>query len=472
MSDSSRGSTEYEDRMSPNDAILWQNEIDPMLRSTILSVLVLSESPDLERIDHAVQRALRHVPRLRQRVVEDPLGVAPPRWESDPNFALRYHWRRVRISGEGSERDLLDLAQPLAMQAFDKDRPLWEMLLVEGLEGGRAALVMKLHHAISDGVGLLRMTSSLVERDAEPRAPKQGDERRRGSSSVLEDHRETPELGPFDRMLDAMRHRVDENLRAGQAIRRIWTETLFHPRRALETTRSIARTLRPVTEPMSPILRGRSLEQHFDVLEVKLETFKQASKGVGGSLNDAFVGAMTGGLRRYHQRHGRPVDELRMTMPINLRAGDSGRRAGNQFAPARFSVPIGIEDPAERMSRIGELVAEQRGEPALPHLDQITGVLGRLPLRMTVGLLGSMLKSIDFVTSNVPGPPFPVFAGGAHVERMFGFGPLSGAALNLTLFSYDGVCQIGVNMDCAAVRDPEVLVECLREGVAEVLALA
>jgi hypothetical protein len=166
------------------------------------------------------------------------------------------------------------------------------------------------------------------------------------------------------------------------------------------------------------------------------------------------------------------VDALRMTMPINLREGADAGRAGNQFAPARFAVPIAIRDPLRRMRALHELVAAQRAEPALPLVEEVSGLLARLPRGLAAGFLGSMLKAIDFVTSNVPGPQFPVYASGAQVVGMFGYGPLSGASANITGFSYDGRFQIGVNTDRAAVRDPDRFVGCLREGFDEVLAVA
>ena len=134
-------------------------------------------------------------------------------------------------------------------------------------------------------------------------------------------------------------------------------------------------------------------------------------------------------------------------------------------------MPVGIADPAERMKVFRERAIAQRGERALPLSEEISSVLARLPRTVTVSLFGSMLKAIDFVTSNVPGPPFPVFSCGAHVERMFGFGPLSGAAVNVTLFSYDGEVQLGINTDRAAVPDPGLFTDCLRRGLAEVLSV-
>jgi diacylglycerol O-acyltransferase len=219
-------------------------------------------------------------------------------------------------------------------------------------------------------------------------------------------------------------------------------------------------------------MTSRSLSVRLDAFEAPLEDLKRVGRAVGGTLNDAFVGAVTGGLRLYHAHHGVTVGELRMTMPINLRQGEEGRRAGNQFAPARFSVPVGIADPAARMRALQQRVRAQRCEPALPLSEEVAAVLSRLPGGLAVSLFGSMLKAIDLVTRNVPGPPFPVFASGALVERMVGFGPLSGAALNATLFSYDGRLAFGVSSDPAAVPDPEFLMECPRTGMAEVLSVA
>jgi WS/DGAT/MGAT family acyltransferase len=463
----------YEDRMSENDALMWNIERDPMLRSTILSMMLLEGQPDPSRFARAIERSLAKIPRLRQRVALDPLGAAPPRWERDPHFDLDYHVRRVRATGTGTLRDLLDLAQPIAMQAFDRDRPLWELYQVEGLEEGRFALVIKLHHSVSDGVGLVRMTSSLVERSPEPRPERPGGT----PPSVLED---PGSRGAFSRALDALAYRSRANLAHGAriagALRRNAGRALRDPLGAARgvgrTLASVARMLRPVSEPLSPLMRGRSMGVRFDLLSVPLDELKRAGKAAGGTLNDAFVGAVAGGLRIYHDQHAKPVDELRMTMPINLREGEKGQAAGNQFAPARFAVPIGIKDAEARLRRIRELVSAQRAEPALAVSDDVAVVLGRLPRALAASLFGSMLKAIDFITSNVPGPPYPVWASGARVERTFGFGPLSGAAANVTLFSYDGRCNVAISTDPAAVPDPELFAACLAQGIEEVLALA
>jgi WS/DGAT/MGAT family acyltransferase len=239
-------------------------------------------------------------------------------------------------------------------------------------------------------------------------------------------------------------------------------------RGTLETAQSLGRMLSPATTPLSPIMTGRSLSVRFDLLTVPLSETKAAAKQADGKLNDAFVAAVAGGLARYHQRHGAPVDALRMTMPISIRTADTSNLGGNQFVPARFPVPVNIVDPLDRMRTIRELVRQQRTEPALAFTDAIAGVLNRLPTSTVTALFGGMLKGVDFVTTNVPGAPFPVYLAGAKVEGNFAFAPLSGSAANIALLSYLDELQIGVNTDPAAIPDPDVFLACLEEGFEEI----
>ncbi len=460
----------YENRMSDSDALMWNIERDPVLRSTITGLWLLDQAPDPARLAERIERATRLIPRLRQRVAANPFSIAPPRWELDPDFDVDFHVRRVELPGRGSERELLDFLQPIAMQGFDRDRPLWELYVVEGLEEGRAGLVMKLHHAISDGVGLVQMTSQLVETWRIP-DPK----RTRKPMPPLP---EPQYLSRSERFLDALgyerRKQVGRALGVVESLRESLPEAIRDPlgtgRELAEALASVSRLMRPVSEPLSPLMRGRSTRLHLHTLTLPLAGLRAAARKAGGKVNDAFVAGVAGGLRRYHEHHDVAVERLRMTMPINLREGEKGKKAGNQFVPARFEVPVNVLDPVERMQRIGELVRHQREEPALPLVDEIASLLNRFPAAVSTQVFGSMLKNVDFVTSNVPGPQFDVYASGGRIESIFGFGPLSGSAANITLFSYNGDCGIGVNTDAAAVPDPQVFHDCLKEGLAEVLA--
>lgn len=459
---------QFDHRMSDADALMWHIERDPQLRSTITTVWILDQMPDESRLVEKIERASRLVPRLRERVSSSQLSLAPPRWEVDPDFELDFHVRRTRIPGKGTMRELLDMAQLFGMQSFDRDRPLWEMRLVDGLEGGRTALLMKLHHALSDGVGLVRMTTSMVELGREP------------ESGDLEPMPAPPPvhlMTQAERFLDAVdyerRKQADRVKRTWNALSEGIADVARDPMGAAKdfsgALGSVGRLLQPVSAPSSPLMTGRSSRWRFDTLRVPFTSVKDAAHRAGGRLNDAFVAAMAGGMRLYHDSHGAATAELRMTMPINMRETSGPTKAGNQFAPVRFMVPIDIDDAAERMKVIRELVHKQRDEPALPIIDEVASLLNRFPTAMTTALFGSMMKGVDFVTSNVPGPPFSVYVCGAAVEQIYGFGPLSGAAANITLFSYNGDLGIAVNTDRAAIPDPDTFLECLERGLAEIL---
>jgi diacylglycerol O-acyltransferase len=216
-------------------------------------------------------------------------------------------------------------------------------------------------------------------------------------------------------------------------------------------------------------MHARSLSVRFDSFTLPVDRLRTAAKRAQGRLNDAFVAGVAGGMQRYHAAHEAEVSHLRMTMPISVRDGETGRVAGNQFVPTRFPVPIDIADPAARMAAIRDLVGRQRAEPALGLIDEVAGLLNRLPLALSTALFGTMLKGVDFVASNVPGPRFEVWVAGAKLEGVVGFGPLAGAAANLTLFSYLNQAYLGITTDPAAVPDAELFVSCLREGFDEVI---
>jgi diacylglycerol O-acyltransferase / wax synthase len=460
---------QFDDRMSNADAVMWVIEKDPLLRSTITGVAVLDRPPDREVFTEVWDRASRLVPRLRQRVVSHPFAVAPPRWEIDPGFDLGYHVRHVRSPGAGTMRDVLNIAQPLAMQGFDRARPLWEVVVVDGLGDGRCAVLLKLHHSMTDGVGFVNMAMAFfdLERDGWKQRGPMPDEPRGSIPSLAR------------RFVGGLSHEIREvqgtGRRAAGALVSTLAATGRDPveawRQVSGTVGSIVRTMSPATEPLSPIMTGRSLSRHFDVLDVALDDLKAAAKAVDGRVNDAFVAATVGGLGRYHQGQGAEVDALRMQMPVNIRHGDSEQAGGNQFAPVRFAVPLDIDDPGQRMRAVHELVGRVRAEPALGLAAPIAGVLYRLGTSISTAAFQSMMRGVDFVTSNVPGVPVPVYFAGSRVESVYPFGPNAGAAANLSLFSYTDQANIGVGLDAEAVTDPDSLMECLRDGFDEVCAV-
>ena len=446
---------QYDDRMSNADALMWVIEKDPLLRSTITGVAVLDRPPDREVFTDVWDRASRLVPRLRQRVVSHPFSVAPPRWEIDPGFDLGYHVRYVRSPGAGSMRDVLNIAQPLAMQGFDRARPLWEVVVVDGLADGRCAVLLKLHHSMTDGVGFVNMAMAFFDLERDGWKHLYLYDTRAGRLEIREVE------GSGRRLAGAV---LSTLAATGRDPVEAW-------RQVTGTAASIARTMAPATEPLSPVMTGRSLGRHFDVLDVALDDLKAAAKAVDGRVNDAFVAATVGGLGRYHRRQGSSADALRMQMPVNIRHGDSEVAGGNQFAPVRFQVPLDIGDPGRRMRAVHGLVSQVRAEPALGLAAPIAGVLYRLGTSLSTAAFQTMMRGVDFVTSNVPGVAVPVYFAGSRVESVYPFGPNAGAALNLSLFSCTDQANIGVAMDSAAVTDPDSLMDCLRDAFGEVCAV-
>jgi diacylglycerol O-acyltransferase len=392
------------------------------------------------------------------------LVASPPRWVVDRNFDLAYHLRWLKAPEPGDFRTLLDLAAPIAMQSFDRARPPWEFYVVEGLQDGGAALIQKIHHSVTDGVGAVKIAMMLLDLTPDEDGP--------GLAGIIPEAPEPEDLGPLQLVTDALGHEARRQLgiakrmvgRVGQVV----SDPAGTARSVGDLLASAGRVMAPAFQPLSPLMANRSLSVRFDTITAPLSETKAAAKVADCKLNDAFVAAVAGGLRRYHDRHGHDIEALRMGMPINIRSDDTADMAGNQFVPTRFLVPMTIADPRERMRVIRELVVVQRDEPVLGSTDAVAGILNRLPMTMVTRLFGSMLKGVDFTTSNVPGVPIPVFLCGPRLVSQFPFGPLSGAATNITLLSYLDDLHIGVNTDRAAVPDPEVFVECLEEGFEEV----
>jgi diacylglycerol O-acyltransferase / wax synthase len=450
--------------MSDSDAFSWYMDADPLLRSTVVSVMVLDGTPDMHRLFERADRATRMAPGFRHKVVQAPLRLANPRWVVDDDLDLTFHIRRISAPPPATLTEVLDYARQTGMAGFDRDRPLWEFTLVEGIEGGRTALVMKMHHALTDGIGGMEMAKYLFDLEADP-----------GDLGPMPDAPSSAQLSPLGLAYDALHHNVARVVdlvrdRVGTAPARL-TGTLRRPADALRTgvelLGSIARFVRPVNTTLSTVMLDRRLAWHYDTIEVPLEALRDTARSQGLTVNDAFLAAVTGGLLRYHERHGAAVGDLRVTMPVSVRMPDDPI-GGNRITLMRFKVPVGLHDPVERMRGIHESCLAARLEPAIPYTNAIAGVLNVLPR----GVVGGMLKHVDFIASNVPGIALPLYLAGERVSEWYAFGPTIGASLNVTLISYDGTCYVGVNVDTGAIPDASALMDCLREGFAESRSLA
>ncbi len=459
---------EQPDELSPVDYLLYRGESQPATRSAFLDVEILDRPADWTTLREALDRASRVVVRMRQKVVIPPVPITSPRWVIDPDFNLDYHLRRVALPAPGTLRQLLDLAEVTLQSPLDTSRALWEALYVEGLEGGngiRAALLMKLSHAITDGLGGLALFEQIydAERNPEPRPlpplpiPRDmsGDDLLRGGLEQLPEAALSASWKTLGGVIGTV----------GRLIRQPWptvVDTIGFAGSALRVAGALP------AEP-SPLLRRRSLVSRTHVLEVPLADLRAAAKAVGGSVNDAYLAALCGGLGRYHEALGVPVDALPLALPVSLRTGDDPA-SGNRWAGVTIAAPMSETDPAERMRLIRYQVIARRSEPAIDVIRRLAPVLSILPDSALLPI-AERITSADVQASNVPGYAQETFLAGAKVERQYGMGPLPRVAMMAVLISRAGTCTVTFRYDTASFAVHDQLEKCLQLGFDEVIEL-
>ena len=418
-----------------------------------------------------MDRASRVVIRMRQKVVIPPLPATPPRWVVDPDFDLDYHLRRVALPAPGTLRQLLDLAELTLQSPLDTSRALWEALYVEGLEGGRAALLTKLSHAITDGLGGIALFEQVydTERDAPPRPMP--------PVPVPRD------LSGNDLLRDSLRQLPETTFAAGQRLlgraagtaARLITQPGATVAETVRFADSARRMLSPPPAGPSPLLRRRSLVSRTVVLELPLADLRAAAKSVavtGGrtaSVNDAYLAALCGGLGRYHEVLGVPVDALPLALPVSLRSGDDPA-SGNRFTGVTIAAPVGESDPVERMRQVREQVIARRSEPAIDVIGRLAPVLSLLPDEAVYEVF-ERITPADVQASNVPGYAQETFLAGARVERQYGLGPLPRVGMMAILISRAGICTVAFRYDTASFTATDQLEKCLQAGFDEIVEL-
>jgi diacylglycerol O-acyltransferase len=451
--------------LSAWEALMWRADGDYRTRSTGVIVELLDAEPDWERLVAAHERLSQQIPRLRERIVEPVLPLVLPAWSPDPHFDLDYHLQRLRLPGDGSMAELHSTAAQFAVRPLDPQRPPWEAMLVLGLASGRAAYLFKPHHSLSDGIGLLQLLDLTHGRSRQP-------ETASPTPASAARPTETPHGLLANRLVAKAIGAPAGALReAIQLAGLLADDPIGATTEAIRFAASLRRVLAPVDAPHSPALTGSGSRYRLDTFDVPLEPLKAAGRVAGGSVNDAFLAGVLGGIRRYHERHSFTVDSIPMAIPVSLRT-DADPMGANRFAGARFVAPVGEPDPKARIIAIHRFIMDARGEPALGFLELIAPALSRLPTGVLTRIAGEMTGSSDIQASNLGGVGRPLYLAGARVTHIYPMGPRPGVAAMVTMVSYDGTCCIAVNFDPDAVPDAEVFSACLREGFAEVTALA
>lgn len=453
--------------MSDVEALMWHVERDPYLDPTFGSLTLLDAVPDVGHLRARLARLVRHNPRFAQRVVQPAGRLTPPAWCDDPDFDLDRHLRRLRLPEPGTRRQLFDMATRVVQDPLDRDRPLWEFVLIEGLAEGGAALVQKLHHTITDGEGGLRLAAEIL--DLGPELP------------------ELPDLEPLPGGASAPSALGLLTDAAGYTARRVVATTrsivggtvglATHPGRVPDAVTSTIATTRSVLDqftfddrPLSPLWTARTLRRRFDGLDVPLDRLRAVARALDGSVNDAFVTGLTGAIAELHRQEGRPVASLRMAMPVSTRR--RGTSGGNAFVPTRLVVAVDEPDPRRRFATTRAALERAKREPVLEVADRLAVVAGVVPVPVLAKVAREQARAVDFTASNLRGASVPLWLGGARVQADYPLGPLAATALNVSMLSYDGTCHLGVHSDPGAVTDPDLLVTLLEASFAELFDLA
>ena len=453
----------FDERMSDAEALMWRVEKDPFLTSTFANITILDRAIDFEAFVARMNRASIAIPRLRQRVQPTPVASGAPRWVRDPEFNIRHHVRRMALPYPGSMRQLQDLTTLIANDAFDRSRPLWQFVIVEGLEGGCSALIQKLHHTVTDGQGGVALSMQFLDltRDAPlpPEMPEPADDASHQSTAQAAGEVLSSSFNDVMRTPLALLRQVREVLSDPLGLPAVGTQ-------AAAAVQGLVAELQSVDPARSPLWTQRSLQRQLETLRVPYRDLLDASRALGGKLNTAFLTAAADAAGRYHHEKGAPVESLRTSMAISTRNESSG---ANAFTLTRMLVPTGRMPITERFAAINEIISVSREQAKTASLDTLATMSALLPTTVLTRIARTQSQTVDFATSNVRGAGVPLFIGGAMVLGNYPVGPLGGVAFNLTMLSYNHNLDMGLNVDTAAVTDPELLRRCVEESMRELI---
>ena len=435
------------DRLSPIEAVMWRAGHDPSLRMTVGIVMVLDRAPSLEALEERFAAVIKRSPRLQLRPGGESFGHTTPAWLEDDAPDASHHLRSAAVSGPGTLRQMLDLVSLLEAVPFDADHAPWDGTLIEGLEGGRAALYLRAHHVVSDGLAALRITGRFFDSN-EIDVREEIDLRdeavsARGPRSGVPTIDLTKALRPLQLAVNAAR----DPATAVQGV--------------IDLAGSVSRQLVITGGSLSPLLVEHSTTTRFEVISVP--GARAAAVALGGSRNDLLVAAAASGLGQYHERLGSPCDELRLSSPTATR--HNREDGGNWFAPSRVTVPTAAEFPGPHFDAVAERLTQARVEPALRLAPAVASTLSLLPPQVLIPTLQAQAGTVDFVATAIPGLRGGGRICGARVESSYPFGPRLGCPLNLTAFANRDRLDIGVALDTAAITEPGVLLECLDEAL-------
>jgi WS/DGAT/MGAT family acyltransferase len=458
--------------LSGEDLGFWWGD-QPRQRSTMAMLLLLDRRPHSDRLRAAMWRAVEAVPRLRQRVVDAPLDLARPRWEDDPTFDLDFHVRRYAVShDDGSPQhatptDLFHTLGPIYERPFDRSRPLWELIELDG-PGPGSALFFRLHHGVADGVGGNAIIAALTDAEADAATPSAAREPPPGAWE---------EESLPGRLASAVGQRIREDLARGVALQRAAWSAMTHPSSWLTAARVVRGIVSDLGDSSDSPLRDFGPGRHLSGFELPFEPLRKARAALAGQMIDLMLTAVAGAVGAWHRANGHgDVGEVMTLVPINLRPREEqGLRAGtgNRATGVMVRLPLHEADPIARFHEIHARVTERKAQPLVEHLPALAELLAVLPRPLFRYLSRASSQAVNLIVTNVPGIMQPRYVAGARITAGYPFAPLAPRCpVSIALYGYDQRLYVGIDADRTAMPDLHAFEEMLRAAFAEVIAAA
>ncbi|HEX4279847.1 MAG TPA: wax ester/triacylglycerol synthase family O-acyltransferase [Solirubrobacteraceae bacterium] len=446
--------------MSAQDATFLhvENDVTPMHIGGVS--IFEGPPPSFDELSTMVESKLHHTPRYRQKVRFVPLGLSEPMWIDDPYFDVAYHLRHTAVPSPGTGAQLRTMAARVFSQHLDRARPLWEIWMVEGLEHARWALLSKVHHCMVDGVAATDLMSVMFGDDASPEPAPAGA------------WNPGPEPTTAELLVRGASHRLLSPAGQASAAVRARSELLRGTVSLMRAVAAAAPALRPSTSSLTGPIGPHRV---WSWASAPLGDIKVVRSALGGTVNDVVLAIVTNGFRELLTERGeeiRPGRTVRTMVPVSVRAPDERGVYNNRVSAVFARLPVGIDDPAERLAVIRSQMDEIKSSGQAVAADVLAQLSGFAPPALLA--LGSRVATrsarlnMDTATTNVPGPQRPVHALGRRLLESYPYVPIVGTIrIVVAIFSYDGTLYFGVTGDRDHAADIGVLTAGIESGLAE-----
>ena len=469
------------DRLKPLDALFVDAEDQDKNTSMAIASIAVFEGPppSYEEVLALVTDRLPLMPRYRQKLRTVPFRLGRPVWVDDPDFDLCYHIRRTALPEPGGDQQLAELMARVMSDRLDRDHPLWEYWVVEGLAQGRWALISKVHHCMVDGIGGADMYRVLLECPPEPAQPAADTAADTEADTAADTAADEPPSA-----VSLIAEAASELVRLPVRDARVLSDAVANPDRAIRQVADVMRAVVRFTPSLWPAVRSSlsgsiGQQRRYTWARASLADIKMIKREFGGTVNDVVLAAISSGLRALLMSRGEQPEphEVPSLVPVSVRAPGDESSFGNQVSATVADLPVHVSDPVERLAAVRtELDSlKESNEAVIGESLVALGHYSLYPLASWLVRLAFWLpqREIVTITTNVPGPGQPLYWMGRRLEEIIPYVPIASTVrTGISIFSYAGNVAFGITGDYAANPDLDVLARGIEHGVSELLLAA